>query len=92
MGYSLLLEQPYREMQQEQQQQVGNTPKGELMYTQFVRPAADSTALVTLVGTLTAWLPPIAALITIVWYLLRILEMATGKQLHELIKEWKNHE
>lgn len=38
----------------------------------------DSISIVTVVGTLTQWLPPIAALVTIIWTVLRIWEMITG--------------
>jgi len=34
----------------------------------------DAASAITVVGTLTAWLPPIAAGLTIIWTLLRIYE------------------
>lgn len=47
--------------------------------------AGDTTAAVTAFGTLLALLPPLAALFTIVWTGLRIIEMFTGKTIHRLI-------
>jgi len=41
----------------------------------------DTISLTTVVGTLTAWLPPIAALLSIIWTSLRIYEMLSGKEI-----------
>lgn len=41
----------------------------------------DAFSITTVVGTLTAWLPPIAALLSIIWTTLRIYEMVTGKEI-----------
>jgi hypothetical protein len=43
--------------------------------------AGDAVSIVTVVGTLAQVLPSIAALLTIVWTILRILETAT-------VREW----
>ena len=48
-----------------------------------IKHVTDVAAITTVVGTLTAWLPPIAALLSIVWTLLRIWEMFTGKTISE---------
>ena len=47
----------------------------------------DVASVVTVLGTLTAWLPPLAALVSIIWTSLRIWEMWTGKTLSERRKE-----
>lgn len=47
----------------------------------------DAVSVTTVVGTLTAWLPPIAALLSIVWTAMRIYEMITGKQIADRRKE-----
>ena len=39
-----------------------------------IKHVADVVSAVTVVGTLTMWLPPIAALLTIIWTTLRIYE------------------
>jgi len=39
----------------------------------------DTASAITVVGTLTAWLPPIAAGLTIIWTLLRIYEWIEGR-------------
>jgi hypothetical protein len=39
----------------------------------------DMASLTTVLGTLTAWLPPIAALLSIIWTALRIYEIITGE-------------
>lgn len=43
----------------------------------------DAVSVGTIVGTLTAWLPPMAALLSIIWTILRLLEMWTGKTMSE---------
>lgn len=47
----------------------------------------DAVSVTTVVGTLTAWLPPIAAFFSIVWTILRIWEMVTGKSISERRKQ-----
>jgi len=39
--------------------------------------AVDAVSIVTVVGTLAQWLPAMAALFTIIWTLIRILETRT---------------
>lgn len=48
---------------------------------------ADAISITTVVGTLTTWLPPIAALLSIVWTAMRIYEMITGKQIADRRKK-----
>ena len=51
----------------------------------------DVTAAGTTLGVLAAWLPPIASLFTVVWFILRFIEMFTGKTIHQIIsKRHKN--
>jgi len=47
----------------------------------FIKHIIDGISYVTVLATLTAWLPPIAALLSIIWTLLRIYEMVTGKEI-----------
>jgi len=39
----------------------------------------DAVSVGTVIATLTTWLPPIAALLSIIWTALRLWEMITGK-------------
>ena len=48
-----------------------------------VKHVVDVSAAVTVIGTLTAWLPPIAAFLSIVWSLLRLWEIFTGRSISE---------
>lgn len=41
----------------------------------------DAVSISTVLATLTAWLPPIAALLSIIWTALRIYELVTGKEI-----------
>lgn len=41
----------------------------------------DVISISTVLATLTAWLPPIAALLSIIWTAMRIYEMITGKEI-----------
>lgn len=41
----------------------------------------DTLSVATVLGTLAAWLPPIAALISIIWGLIRIYETRTVQQM-----------
>lgn len=43
--------------------------------------AIDTLSLATVLGTLAAWLPPIAALISIIWGCIRIYETRTVQQM-----------
>lgn len=44
------------------------------------KPLGDAVSIVTVLGALAAWLPPIAALFTIVWTAIRIYETETVKR------------
>lgn len=57
------------------------------MATEGTKHVIDSISVLTVVGTLADVLPPIAALITIVWTCIRIYETAT---VQNLIKKNKN--
>ena len=43
--------------------------------------AVDAISVATVLASLTAWLPPIAALISIIWGLIRIYETRTVQKL-----------
>lgn len=47
----------------------------------------DVASTSVVVGTLTAWLPPIAALLSIIWTLFRLIEMFTGKTISQILSE-----
>ena len=55
--------------------------------TEHTKHVVDAVSVTTVVGTLTAWLPPIAAFFSIVWTILRIWEMFTGKSISERRKQ-----
>lgn len=46
---------------------------------QHTKYLVDLTAAVAVIGTLVDWLPDIAALFTIIWYMIRIWESDTVK-------------
>lgn len=48
--------------------------------------AVDAVSVVTAVAALTAWLPPMAALASLVWSLIRIYETKT---VQEWIARWR---
>ncbi len=50
----------------------------------------DFISLTTVVGTVTALLPPLAALISIIWGLMRIYETWTGKTIADRRKEHRD--
>lgn len=50
-----------------------------------VKHTVDIVSGVVAVSTLAQWLPPIAALLTIIWTTLRIIEMVTGKTIPQLL-------
>jgi hypothetical protein len=49
----------------------------------------DTVSTVTVVGTLMNWIPAIAGLVTIIWYLIRIFETKTVKDLIAKLKDAK---
>lgn len=42
-----------------------------------IKPVVDALSIVTVIGTLAEWLPPLAAFLTIIWTLIRIYETRT---------------
>lgn len=50
-----------------------------------VKHTVDIVSGVVAVSTLAQWLPPVAALLTIIWTTLRIIEMVTGKTIPQLL-------
>ena len=54
-----------------------------------IKHVADGVAAVTAVGTVMQLLPAVAALFTIVWTGMRIVEMIAGKPFAELIRRKK---
>jgi hypothetical protein len=54
-----------------------------------IKHTIDFAAMITMLGTIMTFLPAIAALFTILWYILRFIEMFTGKTIAELVKRKK---
>ena len=52
-----------------------------MIFQDHIKPVIDIASIGTVVATLTEWLPPIAALISIVWGLIRIYETSTIQKL-----------
>lgn len=52
----------------------------------------DVTAIITTIGSMSNLLPEIAALFSIVWTFMRIIEMITGKTISEIINRKKKDE
>jgi hypothetical protein len=50
-----------------------------------IKAVGDTLSLVTVVGTLVQVLPAVAALFTIIWTAMRIVEMVTGKNFSVVI-------
>jgi hypothetical protein len=50
-----------------------------------IKAVGDTVSVVTVIGTLTQALPAIAALFTIVWTAMRIVEMITGRNFSVVI-------
>jgi len=55
--------------------------EGHFHISSFIKHLVDGISYITVLATLTAWLPPIAALLSIIWTSLRIYEMVTGKEI-----------
>ena len=55
-----------------------------------IKHVADGVAAVTAVGTLMQLLPAVAALFTIVWTGMRIIEMIAGKPFADIIRRKKD--
>ena len=54
---------------------------------EIAKGALDAVSVGTVAGALMGWLPPIAALLTIIWTTIRILETATVKSIVEKFKK-----
>lgn len=54
---------------------------------EVVKSAVDAVSVGTVAGSLMGWLPPLAALLTIIWTTIRILETATVKSIVEKFKK-----
>lgn len=52
------------------------------MQEQQIRLVADVTAAGGIVASLMSWLPPVAAALGCIWYLLLFYEKVSGKQFH----------
>lgn len=50
---------------------------------EHLKHVVDTISVITVVATLNQWLPPIAALLTIIWTALRIFEVLSGKTFAE---------
>lgn len=58
---------------------------------ELVKNAADVMSVVATIGSFLQVITPFFGLIGAVWTLMRIAEMITGKQFHEIIRRDKNH-
>ena len=56
---------------------------------QKIQHVVDLTSLSVVVGTLMELLPPIAALLSILWLGINIYERVTGNKLVEMYKKWR---
>lgn len=54
--------------------------------SQHLKTAGDALSIGTVVATLAAWLPPVAALFTILWTAIRIYETKT---VQDLFRKWR---
>jgi hypothetical protein len=52
---------------------------------EIIKHVGDGVSVVTVIGTLTQVLPAVAALFTIIWTAMRIVEMITGKDFSVVI-------
>ena len=59
--------------------------------TELMKQVGDGISVVTAVATLAEVLPSVAALFTIVWTGMRIVEMVAGKPFAELLRRKKNN-
>jgi hypothetical protein len=53
---------------------------------QVAKTAADATAHGAVIATLLGWLPSIAAIFSIIWLTIQIIERVVGKPFHELLR------
>jgi len=56
------------------------------MQQEQLKVAGDVLSISTVIGALMSWLPPLAALFTIIWTAIRIYETATVKR---LLAKWR---
>lgn len=56
------------------------------MQQEHLKQIGDVLSLGTVIATLAAWLPPVAALLTVIWTAIRIYETATVQR---LVKKWR---
>lgn len=54
---------------------------------EVAKSVVDAVSVGTVAGSLMGWLPPLAALLTIIWTTIRILETATVKSIVEKFKK-----
>lgn len=57
--------------------------------SEHAKQLVDAVSLTTVIATVASWLPPIAALLSIIWTVLRIIEMVTGKTIADLLKGFR---
>ena len=57
---------------------------------ELVKNAADIVSVVATIGSFLQVITPLFGLIGAVWTLMRIAEMVTGKQFHEIIRRKKD--
>lgn len=57
------------------------------MQQEQLKAAGDVLSVGTVVATLAAWLPPVAAIFTIIWTLIRIWETDTVQR---FVDKWRN--
>jgi hypothetical protein len=55
--------------------------------SESVKPLVDAVAVTTTASALVGWLPPIVALLTLVWTVIRIYETETVQNLVQKIKK-----
>lgn len=58
------------------------------MSLSVIKAGVDAGAAGAIVASLAGWLPPLAAGLAIVWYLIQIAESATGQAVIQRVKEW----
>lgn len=59
-------------------------------HVETIKTIGDGLSVVTVVATLVEVLPSIAALFTVIWTGLRIVEMISGKEISELLRSKKD--
>jgi hypothetical protein len=60
-----------------------------MQHHETAKQAGDLLSASIVLSTLAAWLPPAAALVSLIWGLGRLVEMWTGKTIAQLRKEWR---